>query len=231
VRPCDFSFSVGCTDASDTAPVIVTPTGGVAPYTLMVDEQDYQPLPEILILNSGEHTLTLRDSEGRQSPVRNVYVAPQLLFGEPSFDCGEDYSSYRASLTISGGIPPYRVNGQAIDGDGYTSEWIDSGTAVDLEVLDSRDCAAAITFTHTCVQPCDFSFSVGCTDAEGHGAGDRDADRRRCALHAHDRRAGLPATAGNTHSEQRRAYADAAGQSKARIAHADRRALRSNCSR
>ncbi|RDE50476.1 MAG: hypothetical protein DVS81_11100 [Candidatus Accumulibacter meliphilus] len=166
VRPCDFSFSVGCTDASDSAPVIVTPTGGIAPYTLMVDEQDYQPLPEILVLNSGEHTLTLRDSEGRQSPVRNVYVAPQLLFGEPSFDCGEDYSSYRASLTISGGIPPYRVNGQAIDGDGYTSEWIDSGTAVDLEVLDSRDCAAAISLTHTCVQACDFSFSVGCTDAE-----------------------------------------------------------------
>jgi hypothetical protein len=165
VQPCDFSFSVGCTDASDTAPVIVTPTGGVAPYTLMINEQDYQPLPEILILNSGEHALTLRDSEGRQSPVRNVYVAPQLLLGEPSFDCGEDYSSYRASLTISGGIPPYRVNGQAIDGDGYTSEWIDSGATVDLEVLDSRDCAAAITFIHTCVQPCDFSFSVGCTDA------------------------------------------------------------------
>jgi hypothetical protein len=79
VRPCDFTLSFGCTDASDTAPVIVTPTGGIAPYTLMIDEQDYQALPEILILNSGEHALTLRDSEGRQSPVRGVYVAPQLL--------------------------------------------------------------------------------------------------------------------------------------------------------
>ena len=165
--PPNFSVTLGCTNPAGYAKVAVKPKGGFPPYTVKLDDENYQGLNSKLLLQAGSHTLLIRDSEGTESAPQTVLVPPHLALGEPAYTCSEDYSSYQASLAIRGGHPPYRVNGQAIDGNTYTTEAIANGTAVELEVLDSRECSARATFTHTCVRPCDFTLSFGCTDAEG----------------------------------------------------------------
>jgi hypothetical protein len=165
--PPNFSVTVGCTNPAGYAKVAVKPKGGFPPYTVKLDDENHQALNNKLLLPAGSHTLLIRDSEGTESAPQTVIVPSHLSLGEPAYTCSEDYSRYQASIAIRGGHPPYRVNGQAIDGNQHTTETVANGTAVELEVLDSHDCSARTTFTHTCVRPCNFTLSLGCTDAEG----------------------------------------------------------------
>ena len=76
-----------------------------------------------------------------------------IVLGTPQFECRE--SKYAATLTISGGTPPYEVDGQTIAENGaFTTDLVDSGTSVSVEVVDSVGCSASATFTHTCPPVC-----------------------------------------------------------------------------
>lgn len=151
--PLSFGVDVGCANADGFAPVAVKAKGGVPPYEIDIDGQGYDLLTEPLGLQAGEHTLTIRDVEGTASAPQTVKIAP-IEIGEPVYECSSDLATYTARIAISGGSPPYTVNGTAVDGDAYTTEPIESGTTSVVEVVDTKQCSARIEVAHTCVKPC-----------------------------------------------------------------------------
>lgn len=156
LRPPTFSTQVGCTDANGTATVAVKVKGGVPPYDVDIDKSGYQALGDSLSLNTGTHSLTIRDAEGIESDPQSVAVAAPIVLGKPIFTCNAEFTAYTTTIHISGGTPPYTVNGKSISGGDYTSDPVTSGKSLSIEVLDSNQCSAKTDVTHTCVKPpCD----------------------------------------------------------------------------
>jgi len=103
-------------------------------------------------LKSGVHSLKLRDAEGIESAAKSVTVAPPIVIGEPTYTCQE--GQFSAAFTITGGSPPYTVDGKPIPADTFTTAPAASGSKVSVQVADSNDCTASASFTHTCPPPC-----------------------------------------------------------------------------
>jgi hypothetical protein len=148
-----FSADVACTDAAGSAAVTVTPKGGTDPYDVSVDGAVYQALSGPLQLKTGVHSLMLRDAAGIESTAKSVAVAAQLTIGAPTYACDSN-GQFSATATITGGVPPYTVNGKAITADSFTTDPAASGSQVAVQVADSASCIASANFTHTCPPPC-----------------------------------------------------------------------------
>jgi hypothetical protein len=146
-----FTAEIGCATPDGIAAVTVKAAGGVSPYEIKIDDAGYQSLGDVLPLKVGTHALTIRDVQGAISAPQSITIAPPIAFGDPTFVCTEDFGFYRATLPISGGTPPYTVNGKAISGNTYTTDSIVSGNAASLELVDSNQCTMKIEITHTCV--------------------------------------------------------------------------------
>jgi hypothetical protein len=151
-----FSTDVSCPGSDGTATVTVKAKGGTAPYEINVDKGGYQTLSDTLPLKAGTHTLTIRDAEGIESAPQSVSVATPIVIGVPTYQCSDDFSTYTATVVISGGTSPYAVKGKAVPGNKYTTDAIASGTSFSLEVTDSKQCVGKIQLNHACVKPpCD----------------------------------------------------------------------------
>lgn len=149
--PPTFTVAVGCTAPNGTASVSIDAKGGVPPYDVAADGGAYQPLGAPLSLTVGNHSVTLRDAEGAETPMQSFTVVPPLTIGEPSFTCAG--GSYTASATITGGTPPYEVNGQPATM--IVTAPTASGATVSVTVQDSQGCAVGGQFTHACCTlPC-----------------------------------------------------------------------------
>jgi len=157
---------IGCTNEQGFAIVSLTVKGGLPPYDLKIDKQDYRPLSSTVSLAVGTHTLRICDAEGTESLPQTIAIISPITFSVPTYQCSADTSAYRATFNIVGGTPPYTVNEITITGNVYTTDSIDNGTARTINVLDSRLCAAEIEITHHCVQPT-FSVTIGCANADG----------------------------------------------------------------
>ncbi|QWV99064.1 hypothetical protein KP005_07210 [Geomonas nitrogeniifigens] len=165
--PLGFTLQIGCTNANNQAEVTVTPEGGVAPYSVKVDQQDFHPLEGALALTAGPHTLSLRDQEGTVSAPQTIEVPQRLVLGEPRFDCIGDTGEYVALFQISGGTPPYSANRGTVNGTGYASGNLPVDTDIEIDITDARHCSAAVTLRHSCVRPLAFTAKPGCTGANG----------------------------------------------------------------
>jgi hypothetical protein len=149
-----FTAQLGCTTPEGVAEVRIAAQGGVPPYNVKVDDEEFAPLGEALRLAPGDHQVRIRDSESKESDAQVVTVPPPLALGAPTFSCSEDGSTYTATFTISGGTPPYSVGGLTLAGDRHTTAAIASGTPGSLEVVDDHGCSAKSEFSHECEQPC-----------------------------------------------------------------------------
>lgn len=165
--PLSFTLEAGCTNANNQAEVTVTPDGGVAPYSVKVDQQDFQPLEGKLVLAVGSHSVTLRDQEGTVSAPATLAIPPQLVLGEPRFDCIDDTGEYVALFPVSGGTPPYSASRGTMHGADYQSDNLPVDTDVEITITDARQCSASRTLNHSCRKPLSFSAKVGCTGANG----------------------------------------------------------------
>ena len=154
-----FNAKVGSTSSDGTAPVAITPAGGLPPYEIKVDAQDYRALEGPVFLAPGPHTLTILDIEGVESASQTVTVPAQLVLSAATLQCSQDFGTYTAAFTISGGTPPYVADGTAITGNAYTTKPIPSGTPGSVTVLDSNQWSVKSEFTKTCVKPCDLPCS------------------------------------------------------------------------
>lgn len=151
--PPSLSTKIGCTNSDGNASVEITVKGGVQPYDLAVDGGTYDALRSPQLLPAGTHTLKVRDAEGLESTPQTISIPATIALGTVQYTC--DGGKYTAAFSITGGTPPYTVNGKAIPGNTFTTDPVDSGTAVDIEVLDNLKCSLKQSLTHDCPPPCD----------------------------------------------------------------------------
>ena len=163
--PPGFTLQIVCSNANNQAEVTVTPEGGLPPYSVKVDNQDYQPIDGILVLGAGAHTLTIRDQEGTESASRTITIANQLTLGAPGFDCIGGNTDYVASFQVNGGTPPYTANRGTVSGNNYSSDALPSDTDVTVVITDSNTCSASRTFRNSCTPALAFTLGLGCTSA------------------------------------------------------------------
>jgi hypothetical protein len=147
-----FTTEVACTNPNGVAAVTVVAQAGVAPYEVSVDDADYRALDGALGLTVGVHSLKVRDAEGTESVKRSVEIATAIVVSAPSFNCVA--GNYTASGTITGGTPPYTVNGNRIADDAFTTDAVQSGKEVVVNVVDAKGCTASARFTHVCPELC-----------------------------------------------------------------------------
>jgi hypothetical protein len=147
-----FTTSVGCANSDGFAPVTIEAKGGVAPYDVSVDQGAFQALSGPLQLGAGVHSLVLRDAEGTETSERSITVAPPIAISQPDFSCAE--GKFTATASITGGTPPYTVDGKAAVNGSFTTDPAASGATVTVTVMDANSCTAKATFTHTCPPPC-----------------------------------------------------------------------------
>nr|WP_240935856.1 SprB repeat-containing protein [Hymenobacter sp. HDW8] len=168
--PPSFTVQMGCTNPNNEAEVQVTPEGGLPPYSLKLDTQEYRPLSGAVLVSAGSHTLILRDAEAVESAPQPVVIAPQLRLLEPVFDCVGDNNEYVVSLQISGGTPPYTANRGTVDGPAYLSDALPGDTETEIIITDSRHCTATQRVQHSCRQALAFTIQLGCTTANNGAA-------------------------------------------------------------
>ena len=161
--PPTFALQIGCSNANNQAEVTVTPEGGVAPYSVKVDDQGFQPLTGALVLGAGTHTVSIRDQEATESVPQNIAIPLQLVLGSAIFDCIGESNEYVAIFQIDGGTPPYLANRGTVNGKDYSSDALPVDTDIEIVVTDARGCTAAQVLRHTCVRPLAFTAKVGCT--------------------------------------------------------------------
>ena len=164
--PPAFGLQIACTSANNQAEVTLTPEGGVAPYSVKVDDQGFQPLSGVLVLGAGRHTLAIRDQEAAESAPQSVTIAQQLVLGAPAFDCIGDGNEYVALFQIDGGTAPYAANRGTVTGNAYSSDALPGGTDIEIVITDARRCTAVQLLRHSCERPLSFTAKVGCTTAD-----------------------------------------------------------------
>ncbi|MDZ4154887.1 hypothetical protein, partial [Methylicorpusculum sp.] len=148
------SIDIGCTNSDKLAEVRVSLKGGLAPYRIKVDEQDYivfEGAP--LLLSTGEHRLRIKDADGMESADLALLIAEPLRLGEPDFDCVEG-DNYVATVSLQGGMRPYSVNGKLLEADVFTSGPVASGTPLTIQAVDSLGCSETAVITHRCEPSC-----------------------------------------------------------------------------
>ncbi|MBK7870267.1 MAG: hypothetical protein IPJ74_06045 [Saprospiraceae bacterium] len=90
------------------------------------------------------------------------YILPEvpvqterLAVSQGAPQCSQDNSSFNVPCTITGGTPPYIVNGNAIGGSTFTQTFA-SGQGGEIKVGDSTGQETIVSVApHTCVTPCD----------------------------------------------------------------------------
>jgi hypothetical protein len=161
--PPRFTLKVGCTSANNQAEVTITPEGGVAPYSVKIDNQDYQPLDGALVANVGSHTISLRDSESVEATPQTVSIPAPLTFTEPDFDCVGAGNEYVASFDIAGGTGLYTASRGTVSGSSYASDVLPGDTDIEIVITDSVGCRASAKFNHSCQVPVSFTMAIGCS--------------------------------------------------------------------
>ncbi|MFC3443807.1 hypothetical protein ACFOKF_21895 [Sphingobium rhizovicinum] len=147
-----FTVTVGCTDPKGVATLTVEAKGGEAPYEVSIEGSAYRPLDAPIMMKAGDYAIRLRDAAGTETPIVNVHVPPPVGIGETEYRCSE--GRFTATVTVSGGVPPYMANGVAFDGTSYTSEPAESSSSFEVMFADSKGCSVSTTFTHECPKVC-----------------------------------------------------------------------------
>ena len=147
-----FTVTAACTAANGDAAVTVNAKGGVPPYDVAIDGGAYQALSGALSLAAGDHTIMLRGADGAETQAQPVTIAPPLVIGEPDYACAN--GMYTGSAKITGGTPPYKVNGEDAPNAVVVTAPSPSGADVSLTVTDSKGCTSIAKFSHTCPPPC-----------------------------------------------------------------------------
>ncbi len=161
--PPTFTLQVACTSANNQAEVTIKPKGGVAPYSVKVDQQDDQPLDGTVVLNVGSHTISLRDSESVEAAPQTVSIPAPLTLTEPGFDCVGEGNEYVATFDIAGGTAPYTASRGTVSGSSYASDVLPGDTDIEIVITDSVGCTAGAKFSHSCQDPVSFTMEIGCS--------------------------------------------------------------------
>ncbi|MCK6692606.1 MAG: proprotein convertase P-domain-containing protein, partial [Thermoanaerobaculia bacterium] len=81
-----------------------------------------------------------------------ITFSPLPEIGQPAYACDAVGENYAATLSISGGVTPYLVNGSPLNGNLFMSPWLANGVPYTVQVSDSIGCSAFRTDSFAC--PC-----------------------------------------------------------------------------
>ncbi len=161
-QPPSFTLKVGCTSANNQAEVTITPEGGVYPYSVKIDNQDYQPFDGALVVNVGSHTISLQDSESVEAVPQTLSIPAPLTLTEPGFDCRGEDNEYVVTFDIAGGTAPYTASRGTVSGNSYSSDVLPGDTDIEIAITDSVGCEVDAKFRHSCQVPIFFTMEIGC---------------------------------------------------------------------
>lgn len=145
--------NLGPTNAANFAKLTLKIESGTAPFTYKLDKQEYQPLPEIITLSAGTHTIIVRDATGVESAPLAVEVPPALSASKETYHCvslAEGRQVYTVKFEITGGTPPYQATNGTLRGATFESVQTESGAALNVEINDARGTRIERTFKHEC---------------------------------------------------------------------------------
>ncbi|MCK6695541.1 MAG: hypothetical protein L6Q97_25985, partial [Thermoanaerobaculia bacterium] len=151
--------NLGPTNAANFAKLTLKIESGQAPFTYKLDHQEFQPLPDVITLAAGVHTLVIRDALGVESLPLAVEVPAALSVSKEAYQCAtlaEGRQVYTVKFEITGGVPPYQATSGTTRGSSYESVQTESGTALAVEINDARGTRIERTFKHECpaILPC-----------------------------------------------------------------------------
>ena len=165
-----FKQNVSCYGASDGS-ATVTPSGGTSPYTYQWNDPNNQTTASATNLSAGQYSVTVTDANGCIAVLPVMITAPSSplaislqVTSHVSCFGGNDGS---ASVTVSGGTPPYNVNWSAGTTSGNSVSGLTAGN-YSVFVQDANGCAASQPFVIT--QPDPVSAAISNTEAvDCHG--------------------------------------------------------------
>ena len=108
----------------------------------------------VQVTQSGTYVIQLTENNGTCTGTANVSVEilESPIVSDISFDCLGGSDDYVATITISGGLPPYTVNGDVASGNTYTFPSTSSGGLISVIIVDDNGCDTEIIINHDC--PC-----------------------------------------------------------------------------
>ncbi len=157
--------NLGPTNAGNYAKLILKVEAGKAPFTYKINDQEHQPLTEVITLAAGPHTITVRDAAGVESAPLAIEVPKALAFGKEALECvalADGRQVYTVKFDITGGVPPFQATNGTVSGTKFESGQNASGSALNVEITDARGTRIERTFkkeclpdVKTCTLPCD----------------------------------------------------------------------------
>ncbi|MBK9254281.1 MAG: gliding motility-associated C-terminal domain-containing protein [Saprospiraceae bacterium] len=108
----------------------------------------------VQVNQSGTYVFQLTENNGSCSgtTTNSVEVLETPIIGSISYDCQGNSDDYVATINISGGQPPYMVNGVMATGNTYTFLPVTSGSNILVSIIDENGCQSETNITQVC--PC-----------------------------------------------------------------------------
>ena len=89
------------------------------------------------------------------NPVTWYADMPQLGATPEQYDCDDEARTYRVSFELANGVPPYRVDGELVVGNVFTSSIINSGEAYSFAVTSENPCLDTLFVSGSYTCPCE----------------------------------------------------------------------------
>lgn len=155
--PLDFTVTPTCTGEDNHSPSTIEVTGGTPDFQIKIgEERGYALLTKPHKLPAGKYTVTIRDAQDVELS-QPVDIPEQLkaVVLPADYKCLEGRPMYQALVRISGGTPPYKVEGKTIKDDQFVTHAFDSGFRTALKITDDAGCETTASIFHECPKPCD----------------------------------------------------------------------------
>ena len=157
VVPPSLTTRLHCTSAAGRAKVEVSATQGAPPYELRSAEQAWGPFPHSIEIElaPGPHKLELKDAAGVDAAPVQLVVPEPLLLGEPTYADDPASQTYAATLSVSGGTPPYASSQGSVVNGTVQIQGLASGTQLEVRVIDAAGCEVTTQIAHEVELGCD----------------------------------------------------------------------------
>jgi hypothetical protein len=151
-----------------TASLVVTPSGGAAPYSFAIDNGSIQASHTFNNLSAGTHTITVIDANGCYTLLTQIVTQPSPLSVNmiPTMISCNGANDGALNCQVSGGISPYMY---AINGGAVTSNAVFSNLpagSYTLTALDANGCQQG--FTSAIIEPTALSLTASTTVSNGN---------------------------------------------------------------